>query len=193
VAREAVFAYGSLVAPDSLERTLGRAVRPGSPATLRGWRRRWSQCRDNMRVEKTFAIEPGGEVPPFVLGLNVEPGDGSDEAPNGALIELDPADLERLDARELRYDRVEVSGNLDEGQGFERVWTYTAKAEHHAPEPPEGAVIIAAYATTVERAFEALGEGELRRYEETTGPPPVDVVEARLLREHIPPGNPRSW
>jgi cation transport regulator ChaC len=191
--REAVFAYGSLVAPDSLERTLGRAVATVGPATLRGWKRRWSQCRDNLRCEKTFAIESGGAVPPFVLGLNVEPDGLPEEAPNGVLIEIAGDELERLDERELRYDRVDVTENAESEQGFDRVWTYTAKSEHHAPDPPDGAVIIAAYAGTVDRAFRALGESELERYVETTGPPPVEIVEARLLREHIPAGNPRNW
>jgi hypothetical protein len=189
--REAVFAYGSLVDPESAGRTLGRAVQPVGPVALTGWRRRWSLCRDNLRSEKSFAVEPGGEVPPFVLGLDIAR-DEAAPAPNGVLIELSEGELERLDRRELRYDRVEVTEDV-EAAGFDRIWTYAARAEHRCAEPPPGAVILATYAETVERAFEALGPAQLSRYRETTEPPPVRLVDARLVEDRIPPGNPRSW
>ena len=104
----AVFGYASLVDPRSAGATLGRPVR-AAPARLPGWRRRWSLYRDNLREEKTFAIEPGGEVPPFVLGLNLEPAPDSNPAVNGVLIEVSEAELERLDLREIRYDRLDVT------------------------------------------------------------------------------------
>jgi hypothetical protein len=53
--------------------------------------------------------------------------------------------------------------------------------------------VIAAYAERVESAFAALGEDQLRLYRETTGPPPVEVIDAVLVRDRIPPGNPREW
>ena len=94
--RIAVFGYGSLVEPSSAARTIGREVPSPLPARLRGWRRRWTLARDNLRTEKTFAVDPGGITPPWVLGLNVEPGDGGEEAPNGALIEVTEAELGHL-------------------------------------------------------------------------------------------------
>lgn len=187
----AVFAYGSLVSAESATRTLGRSVGPSPPVRLRGWRRRWSTFRDNLRCEKTFALR-GGELPAHVLGLNLEPGEERGRAPNGVLIELTRDELERLDAREMRYRRVEVTGHLD-APGIARVFTYTARAEHFAPEPPPGAVILASYAAAVEAAFASLGEGEASMYRDTTGDPPVEVVEAELVRDRIPPGNPREW
>jgi cation transport regulator ChaC len=191
--RIAVFAYGSLVDPSSAAQTLGRAV-DISPARLRGWRRRWSQARDNLTAEKTFAIEPGGELPPWILGLNVEqdPSATPDEGPNGVLIEVTEAELAGLDRRELRYDRVEVSISAFADR-FETIFTYTAKPVNFAPTPPPGAVILAAYARTVERAFAALGAAELETYLTITGEPPVDLVDATLVRDDIPPGNPREW
>ena len=45
--------------------------------------------------------------------------------------------------------------------------------------------MIAAYLDQVEAAFAALGEDQLRLYRETTGPPPVEVVDAVLVRERI--------
>lgn len=191
--RIAVFAYGSLVDPRSAALTMARTVEP-MPARLGGWRRRWSQARDNLRAEKTFAIEPGGALPPWILGLNLEPAPGTPQAegPNGALIEVTAAELTALDRRELRYDRIEVAAPPHEDR-FGKVFAYTAKPAHFAPEPPAGAAIVAAYARTVETAFAALGASELDTFRATTGPPPVEPVDAVLIRDRIPPGNPRDW
>lgn len=207
--RMAVFAYGSLVDPRSAAQTLGRHVPDPVPARLRDWSRRWSICRDNFRAEKTFATEPGGAIPPWIIGLNIEravtaagpqTGDGGKKAslqqPNGALVEVTPAELERLDLRELRYDRVEVTSGV-EGSGvdsFDAVFAFTAKPENHAPAPPPGAVIVAAYLRTVEAAFAALGPDEAAAFAATTPlPPGVPVVDVRLVRDEIPDGNPRGW
>jgi hypothetical protein len=189
----AVFAYGSLVSLLSAERTLGRPVAHAGTARLVGWRRRWSQARDNTKVEKTFA-RSDGTVPRFCLGLNVERGDGA-PSPNGALIEVAEAELDRLAMREIRYDRVDVTDalrSMTPGQ-FDQVFTFTAKAENFAPSPPPGAVILATYALAVEMAFEELGPTELEAFRESTGPYPVEVVEATLVRDRSPSGNPREW
>src|SRR5512133_2543798 len=118
MSRLAVFAYGSLVNAASFEQTLGRVPPAPSPARLSGWRRRWSVVRDNLATEKTFAA-PGGELPRWVLGLNVEPGGSEDHSldPNGALFEVSAAELERLDLREMRYARIDVTGVVAE-EGF---------------------------------------------------------------------------
>jgi cation transport regulator ChaC len=173
-------------------------------ARLPGWRRRWSLKRDNPTCEKTFARADDGSVPAWVLSLNVEPAEPRDAAPNGVVFDLTEEELRHLDARELRYDRVEVTESIrlsaaegaELGAGeacFERVVTYSARREHFAPAPPPDAIILASYARTVESAFAALGEDERRAYLETTGPHPVEVVEAVLVRDQIPPGNPRDW
>jgi hypothetical protein len=53
-------------------------------------------------------------------------------------------------------------------------------------------VILRTYAEAVELGFEALGPGELELYRATT-PYPVDRVEAALVIDRIPEGNPRAW
>ena len=73
------------------------------------------------------------------------------------------------------------------------MFTYTAKPENFADTPPPGAVILATYARAVEAAFESLGEDQLDLFRETTDPYPVEVIEAILVRDHIPAGNPREW
>lgn len=193
---DAVFAYGSLAGPSSAELTLGRPVTIAASARLEGWRRRWALCRDNLACEKTFARADDDSLPPWCAGLTLErAGRPEDAAPNGVLIEVDAGDLERLDRRELRYDRTEVTAcvRAEGGQPPERVFAYVAKPEHHHPQLPPGAVIVATYVRAVESAFAELGRDQLELFRRTTGPPPVPVVEAVLVGDRIPPGNPRDW
>ena len=71
---------------------------------------------------------------------------------------------------------------------------WVARPEHLAPSPPPaGTAIIAAYVETVEAAFDALGPEQLDLFRETTGPPPVEAIEAALIEDRIPPGNPTAW
>ena len=196
MSRLAVFGYASLVSRASATRTLGRDVGLCRLVHLRGWRRRWSLSRDNERAEKTFARADDGSLPPFMLGLNIEPADDGQSGPNGALIELSEGELDRLDVREIRYDRVDVTGAIDPPPadlGLESVIAYKAKPERFSAEPPPGAVILRPYLETIEAAFAERGEEALRTFRETTGPPPVEVIDAVLVRDEIPEGNPRAW
>jgi cation transport regulator ChaC len=186
-----LFGYGSLVLPDSASMTLGRPVGEMRPARLRDWKRRFSQRRDNLTCEKTFECD-GGRRPEWILGLNVEEGEDDAGPVNGVVIELSDAELDRLDIREIRYDRVEVSGLVDGEDHPDRIVTYRAKPFHFAPEPPEDSVILATYAAAVEKGFEGLGPGELDHYLATT-PYPVERVPATLVIDKIPQGNPRDW
>ena len=132
-----LFGYGSLVLAESASMTLGRPAGEMRPARLHRWRRRFSQRRDNLTCEKTFECA-GGWRPEWILGLNVEDGEDDAGPVNGVVIELTEAELDRLDIREIRYDRVDVTGSVD-GEGLPgRIVTYTAKEFHFAPEPPGG-------------------------------------------------------
>jgi hypothetical protein len=195
VTRTAVFGYASLVSRASASETIGRDVGDCPIVRLTGWHRRWSLCRDNEKAEKTFARADDGSLPPFMLGLNVEPAAG-EPGPNGALIELTDAELDRLDIREIRYDRIDVTAQVEPsptGFGVDRVIAYTAKPERFSLEPPPGAVILRPYLETVEAAFAERGPDALALFRETTGEPPVEVIDAVLVRDAIPEGNPRAW
>ncbi len=201
----AVFGYGSLVSAASAALTLGRAAEeplatwgPGEavPARLVGWRRRFSQARDNRTCEKTFALDADGSVPEWVLGLNVEETGDPADVVNGLLIAVGSDELDRLDVRELRYDRREVRDGIETAaarDAFARVITYVAKPAHLALEPPPGAVILRSYAAAVESAFAMLGAGQREEYLRTTGPYPCEPVDAHLVADGIPEGNPRTW
>lgn len=188
----AIFAFGSLASATSAAETLGRRSVEPRPAILRGRRRSFSLGRDNRRCEKTFARTDDGTIPELILALNLEPADPEAEV-NGALIEVGAAELERLDLRELRYDRIEVTGSVSAPPPVERVFTYVARAENHVPAPPAEAVILGSYERAVEQAFAALGPGQLQRYRATTVPCPAERVEAELRSDRIPAGNPRAW
>lgn len=193
----AVFGYASLVSRASIAETLGRDAPPPVPARLAGWRRRWSLARVNKRCEKEFEAVNGR---PFVhcLGLNIEraPGATPGEWPNGGLVALSEAELERLDLREVRYDRVDVTADVrvgDTASRFDRIVAFTAKPQNLAPSPPPDSVVIASYLHACDAAFGELGAGELAAFRATTGEPPAPVIEARLVRDTIPAGNPRAW
>ena len=190
--RLGLFGYGSLVLPESASMTLGRPIGELRRARLHDWRRRFSQRRDNLTCEKTFECAEGRR-PEWILGLNVEEGEDDAGPVNGVVIELSEAELDRLDVREIRYDRVEATGSVSGEDLPERIVTYKAKHFHFAPEPPDDAVILRTYAAAVERGFEGLGPGELDHYLRTTGPYPVEWVEAELVIDRIPDGNPRAW
>jgi cation transport regulator ChaC len=195
--RLAVFAYGSLVSRASAAETLGRPVEAPVPARLEGFARGWILCRDNLTTEKTFA-RADGSLPRFCLGVGIEP-DADAPAPNGALFELTEAELDRLDLREMRFERLDVTAAIRVGEGptdappFDRVIAYRPRPENRRPEPPAEAIIVANYLATVEAAFDELGPGQLDLFRTTTAPPPVEVVEATLVRDRIPAGNPRGW
>jgi hypothetical protein len=193
VTRLAVFGYASLVSPESAAQTLGRPVDGAVPARLQGWERGWTLGREQAKSEKTFA-RPDGTVPRFCLGLNLDPAPAA-LPPNGVLIELTEAELDRLDIREIRYRRVDVTAAVvaAEPHGFDQVVTYVAKPQHHHPAPPDDAIVVSTYPATIETAFARLGPDQLDLFRETTTPIPVPISEATLIRDGIPPGNPRDW
>ena len=190
-----MFGYGSLVSKASIAETLGREVPAPIAARLAGWRRRWSIYRKNTAHEKVFE-RVDGEPFEHVVGLNLEraPDAPESEWPNGVLIELTAEELERLDRREVRYDRVEVTdGVVAEGAGFDRVYAFTAKAGHFAAVTPPEAIIIASYVRACEAAFSELAPGAWAEFLATTGEFPAPVVDVRLVVDAIPEGNPRAW
>lgn len=191
MSRLGLFGYGSLVLHESASMTLGRLAGEPRRARLHDWKRRFSQRRDNLTCEKTFECA-GGWRPEWILGLNVEEGEDEAGPVNGVVLELAEEELDRLDIREIRYDRVEVTGSI-EGEGLpERIVTYTAKEFHFAPVPPPDSIILETYASAVELGFESLGPRELDHYLATT-PYPVERHEATLVVDRIPEGNPRDW
>ncbi len=190
-----MFGYGSLVSRASIAETLGHEAPAPVPAQLAGWRRRWSIYRVNTAHEKVFE-RVDGEPFEHIVGLNIQRAPDAAEAewPNGALIELTQEELERLERREVRYDRIEVTeGVVADGAAFDRVYAFTAKEGHFAEETPPDSIIVASYVRACEAAFSELGPDGWERFMATTGEFPAPVVDARLVVDEIPEGNPRAW
>ena len=117
VSELAVFGYGSLASPRSAELTLGREIEVIGHARLTGWRRRWSVARDNRATEKCFARAHDGSIPAHCVGLNLERTAGGGPGATGVLLSVKEGDLERLDVREMRYERTDVSADVEVMRG----------------------------------------------------------------------------
>lgn len=183
---EWVFGYGSLVdltAPLVLE---GHVHSP-MPGRLRGFRRRWGAAMNNWEAgeeEKHFLDVPSGLKPRVTvayLDLVESPGDTA----NGLAIPVDETRLAELDAREINYVRVEVSGAFQPAVP-QRVFVYlgTEAARRRCLGAEAEICVSRQYVTRIRRGFTALGEGQLEEFERTTEPLPFPE---RDLEPHYPP------
>lgn len=173
-----VFGYASLVALDD----------PGAvPGRLHGYRRFWGVAMNNWEGgedAKHWIDRETGETPRIrVAYLDIYEREGL--AVNGLALPVDGERLRGLDARELNYQRVEVSDAFDpEVSG--RVFTYLglgAARERCREGAAAGNVFVAVeYAAAVRGAFERLGPDALAEFDRTTDPLPFperDLLRAR--------------
>ena len=184
---EWVFGYGSLADPATLAAWLGRGVfEPGETALLRlpGYRRAWNVARDNavIRAGRPYYVDArtGERAGACVVVVNLRPASG--EAANGMAFRVSRADLEKLDRRELNYDRIDASGLLDRPLPG-RVWLYRGSAAARAcyeRAAAEGRAVVArGYFAAVEAAFAAHGGAFLAEYRAGTDPPAVPLADLR--------------
>jgi hypothetical protein len=131
-------------------------------------------------------VDPGsGERPAvFVTFLDLVEA-GSDEAVNGVVFPVSAEELELLDARERNYERREVSDRVEGPPAGARVWAYvgsaTARARFEAARSRGLAVVDRAYLDLVRAAFAALGDGALRRFDDSTDAPGVPLRTLRRV------------
>jgi dephospho-CoA kinase len=129
--------------------------------------------------EKHFVDPVSGLKPKLAVAyLDLEEVDG--EAVNGLAIPVDAARLRELDARELNYERIEVSSAFEPAIAH-TVFAYRgseAARERRRIGADGGEVYVSRqYAERVERAFAALGPAQLDEYERTTEPLPFSLRE----------------
>ena len=159
-----VFGYASLVAvpePGALE---GR---------LRGYRRFWGAAMNNWEGgegAKHFLDRDTGERPRIrVAYLDIEPSEGS--AVNGTAIPVDAERLRAFDAREINYERIDVTDAFDPAVGS-RVFAYVgldaARRRCREGAGEENVFVSRDYAAGVRLAFEALGRDALAEFDRTT-------------------------
>ena len=110
------------------------------------------------------------------------------------LLAVTEDDLERLDLREMRYRRTDVSADVEvtSGAGADVVVAYTARPENFAPEPPEDAILIASYVRAVEAAFDG-SRASWRSSGRRRMRPRWTSSRRVLVEDEIPEGNPRDW
>ena len=157
-----VFGYGSLVDRGSLEASVGRPVEPVDgpfPARLRGYRRCWNVVTPSSVRPDYVLTTADGEPWQGLLGwLGIEPDPAASAL--GAAYRVTAHDLDVLDRRELSYDRVEVSAELDRAWVGGPVFTYRPRldAVERARAAGDGATVFARYLRLLERGFRSLGE-----------------------------------
>lgn len=112
-----VFAYGSLLQPDSLRETLPSAdISACVPARCGGMTRAFDVAfpNDGSQPDKAY-FDRNGLRPPFVLFANLTASAGY---ANGVCIPVSAADLATLADRERRYAPVDVTGLIDPYPGW---------------------------------------------------------------------------
>lgn len=181
-----VFAYGSLLSRASLSRTL-RGASPALcvPARLDGYERTFDVAfpNDGSQPDKIYRRD-GGTDPTVVLFANIRPTQGR-IAVNGILIEVQPAAMERLRARELRYDLVDVTAGVHTyspwRQGRGRVLAFSGRPEFTEPSSVKDGVVGHAYLATIlegVKDWERRCPGFGRDFDRSTHAPDPDRVVA---------------
>lgn len=178
-----VFGYGSLVSPDSLGATLGRAVTPGVDfleAVVTGYGRRWNYGVGHTRG---VLVDDGGRrIDHTIVALGVVAASG--ETANGVVARVSDDELARLDHRERHYDRVEITATTEvlgptrslDGPVVTYVPRPEAIARYETARDRGLAAIEQRYWDLVDAAFSAFGAVAHRRYHETTPAPDVPVL-----------------
>jgi hypothetical protein len=172
-----IFGYGSLACPDDLDRFLRRhGIPPVVPryARLRGFRRAWNVAHDNETASRGLIyVDPrsGARHRGAVAFLNVYR--AGRHAVNGMLFPVPAEGLVHFDRRELHYERIDVTADVEtDGVVEGRVWVYVAglrgMGQHSAASAAGRAVIPSGYVGRIEAAFAALGEEAFREYLQST-------------------------
>ncbi len=172
----AIFAYGSLLSPASLERTLKKKyAKPLVICSVPGWQRSWDVIMPN----RTFYTRLDSErmYPENIIYLNVRPQIGG--LLNGVLIVVSGDELKSIDEREWIYDRRVVTDQLQGvvvkgGDAF----IYVAKQEWIMKNVPSTRVasVRSTYLDIVEDGLNKLGSSFRNAYEGSTDPVPEHLV-----------------
>jgi hypothetical protein len=182
-----VFGYASLVALEDADAVSGR---------LHGFRRRWGVAMNNWEGgehAKHWLDRESGERPRIrVAYLDLRDEEGS--AVNGLALPVDRDRLVELDAREINYRRIDVTGVFEPtgSTGWlgaptapRQVFTYIgldAARERCRQGGADGDVFLSSdYAGSVRRAFQRLGPEALAEFDRTTDPAPFPERDLRVV------------
>lgn len=184
-----VFAYGSLVTPGQIERSIGRPVdRPTecSTATLPRYRRTWNAGMRNCHTDPTdkYYVLPDGTRPNRTISaLGIEP--DRESSVNGVVYRVTRDELAALDRRERRYRRTDCSRQIVVDLPYPgEVFTYSplesAMSLTAASQADGSDTISEAYKRLVEEGFESLGPEAHAAYVDSTDVPTSPVMSLRI-------------
>lgn len=172
----AVFGYGSLVNPKSLQRTLGK-LPLSQPVILNNWQRDWSAILENVESSSHYTLIDG-DVPKNVAVLNIQRAPNS--IVNGILIGCTSQELEALIKREVHYSIVDVTDDIEDVFGYDKIYSFTAKSEFTGSRDTD-VIIPKSYLDLVEEGFRSLSKDQLAMYLKTTPTPTHRVKKARFI------------
>lgn len=161
-----VFAYGSLLDPDSVARTVGRPVAPSDlvDAVLLDHQRDWE-----IRIPVRSLVL---KVELDALFLDLVPRAGA--YVNGAILPATDDDIQRLAHREAQYELVDVSAQVIAPIPA-RVVTFRGRAEHRHSRDGIRCAVPERYREWVGRTVAARGPVFAERFAATTCPPAADA------------------
>lgn len=178
-----VFGYGSLVAPSSVARTIGRPVVRADgfvAARLHGFGRRWNY--GSLRQRADWHGPHGFVEQGVVVSLGLE--SSRDEVCNGAVVRVTDEELALLDWRESDYERTDVTELVvvdDDRVSIDRIVTYvprpSAVDRYRSARDELRAAIRHSYVGLVDDAFAALGGEHVDEFRRGTPAPDVPVVD----------------
>jgi hypothetical protein len=171
-----VFGYASLVAlREPLQ--IDGAMHASVPGRLHGYRRCWGVAMDNwdaVNDRKHFLVPGGGERPRLrVAYLDIEPSQGA--TVNGLAVPVDPTRLAGLDAREVNYERFDVTAAFQpalSGTVYAYKGTAAARSRCQAGIAEENVCISGPYLAGVREAFAGLGAEALAEFDRSADPLP---------------------
>ncbi len=172
-----VFGYASLVTLEDAEALPGR---------LRGYRRFWGAAMNNWEggpEAKHFLDRETGERPRIrVAYLDIEPSQGG--TVNGVAIPADAARLNAFDAREINYERVDVSSAFEppiSGCVYAYVGLDAARERCREGAAAGDLFVSRDYFAAVRQAFDHLAPGALAEFDRTTDPGPFPERDLRVI------------
>jgi hypothetical protein len=158
-AKTYLFAYGSLMIPDSVSRALGRPVSLDEmkPAHLLGFRRAW-QARVPVR---SHALKR--EISGLFLDLRPAPG----RYVNGLILPVGRNDLTGLRLREAQYIELDVTDRMCRPPAG-RVITFVADAKHRRDRPGFETRVPQSYVDRIEKVCRAVSDQFQQEFWQTT-------------------------
>lgn len=179
-----VFAYGSLLQPESLRRTLPEIdIRACIPAVIQGYVRGFDVAfpNDGSQADKAY-FDADNRRPPVVLLCNLLPRDNA--ATNGICVPVGDEELEALRGRELRYDLHTVTEQVSSYAGWpalsSQVYAFVGKSAFTAPSESSRGILPQDYLSTIASGGEYWDRqvpGFAQQLAETTELPPASRIQ----------------